>query len=323
VTVIQDVSGDVDPNGRFISPITVISADGLASITIPAGTIATPPISEISIAQLSVPPSPPPTGENIISVIYDFGPSGTHFSPPIQIVIPYNPVPGISDSNLVIAYYSVSDQQWITLGGTVDSINHTVTVLVAHFTAFAVLTAKTAPVPVTGPNTKWWIWALLGAGLLAAGLLTGAGLMSRRRKYPAMSTVSTARTAAQEKEAAVPVADHGESLKMPAQYTDVTVKLTRGDFTLTPIAVERLFASSQSSPGEEPRVLRITRLVGTPAQMRMFVDKQGPDDIAVTYNGAKILFLSPEAADMLGGIAIDFKTTGNGGEFALSKKKTA
>jgi hypothetical protein len=110
----------------------------------------------------------------------------------------------------------------------------------------------------------------------------------------------------------------------PAQYTEISVKLTRGDFTLTPTAVERLFSSSHSSPGQEPRVLRITRLPGTPVQLRMFVDRQGPDDIGVLFNGEKILFLSPEAAEVLGGIAIDFQTTPDGGgEFALSKKKTA
>jgi Fe-S cluster assembly iron-binding protein IscA len=109
----------------------------------------------------------------------------------------------------------------------------------------------------------------------------------------------------------------------PAQYNEITVKLTRGDFTLTPAAVEKLFSSSHSAPGQEHRVLRITRLPGTPVQLRMFVDKQGPDDISVTYNGAKILFLSPEATEMLGGIEIDFQTTGNGGEFALAKKKPA
>lgn len=109
----------------------------------------------------------------------------------------------------------------------------------------------------------------------------------------------------------------------PAEYTEVNVKLTRGDFTLTPIAVERLFSSSNSLTWQEPRALRITRLPGTPVQLRMSVDKQGPEDVVVTYNGAKILFLSPEATEMLGGIAIDFKTTGNGGEFALSKKNTS
>jgi Fe-S cluster assembly iron-binding protein IscA len=124
------------------------------------------------------------------------------------------------------------------------------------------------------------------------------------------------------KQAAVPTPKTVEPPKMPVHYNEITVKLTKGDFTLTPAAVEKLSASSQPSAGGEPRVLRITRLPGTPVQLRMFVDKQGPNDIGVLNNDLRILFLSPEAAEMLGGIVIDYQTTGTGGEFALSKKKT-
>ena len=107
---------------------------------------------------------------------------------------------------------------------------------------------------------------------------------------------------------------------MPVQFSEVTVKLSKGDFSLTPAVVAKLFGSSQSIDGEEPRVLRITRMPGTPVQLRMFVDKRGPNDIVVLYNGVGILFLGPEAAEILGGIAIDFQTNSSGGAFALKKR---
>ena len=123
-------------------------------------------------------------------------------------------------------------------------------------------------------------------------------------------------------EEAAPAPKPVEAPKMAARYTEITVKLTKGDFTLTPAAVEKLTASSQSSAGGEPRILRIARLPGMPVQLRMFVDKQGQNDISVLNNDLKILFLSPEAAELLGGIVIDYQASGTGGEFALSKKKT-
>jgi hypothetical protein len=50
---------------------------------------------------------------------------------------------GVPETSLVIAYYSVSEGQWVTLGGVVNTVNHTITVQVDHFTAFAVITGVT------------------------------------------------------------------------------------------------------------------------------------------------------------------------------------
>ena len=125
---------------------------------------------------------------------------------------------------------------------------------------------------------------------------------------------------AKARDAAIPIPRPAELPKMPVQFSEITVKLSKGDFTVTSAAVEKLSGSSKSIDDEEPRVLRITRMPGTPVQLRMFVDKRGPNDIVVLYNGASILFLSPEAAEILGGIAIDFQNNGSGGQFALKKR---
>ena len=145
----MDVSSDVIQSGefvgQFIAPVKVSSSDDTGSVTIPAGTTGTTsdgrPISSITVALPEEPPSPPPTGENIVSTPYEFGPSGAHFSPPITMTISYDPAkvtPG-TESSLVVAYYSLSDAQWITIsGGVVDTANHTITVQVDHFTSFAI-----------------------------------------------------------------------------------------------------------------------------------------------------------------------------------------
>ena len=386
MTVSQDLTADIGSNGTFINPVTVSAVGGDATITIAAGITGTgsdgKPITSISIAKPSEPPSPPPTGQNIISSVYEFGPSGAHFSSPIKITLQYFPVSGVDDNSLVIAYYSVSDGKWITLGGVVDSVNHTITIEVDHFTAFTVIgSIGTGSTAVSSASHVWWLWVVIGVGLFATGFFMGAGIGASRRKLPLTVPVSrvqptyrqpevvpvtqtvkpllqssgappAAQTTAQSsiappvvkppqnaevtpvkppekaespeiakaRDAAIPIPRPAELPKMPVQFSEITVKLSKGDFTVTSAAVEKLSGSSKSIDDEEPRVLRITRMPGTPVQLRMFVDKRGPNDIVVLYNGASILFLSPEAAEILGGIAIDFQNNGSGGQFALKKR---
>jgi len=145
-----DVSNDITTGGEFIRPVAMSSADNNVNINIPAGISGTTsdgqPLRSITVTQLSEPPAPPPAGENIISTPYEFGPSGAQFSSPISMTFTYDPTnlaSGVPETSLVIAYYSVSEGQWVTLGGVVDTVNHTITVQVNHFTAFAVITGIT------------------------------------------------------------------------------------------------------------------------------------------------------------------------------------
>jgi hypothetical protein len=155
-----DVSNDVTASGEFIGPVTLSSADNNVTINIPAGITGTTsdgqPLTSITVTQLSEPPAPLPAGENIISAPYEFGPSGAQFSSPISMTFTYDPTKlasGVPETSLVIAYYSVSEGQWVTLGGIVDTVNHTITVQVNHFTAFAVITGVTTTTPTTTSTT--------------------------------------------------------------------------------------------------------------------------------------------------------------------------
>jgi hypothetical protein len=181
------VSGYVTASGEFTTSVTVISTDNEATIIIPAGTIGTTatgqPLSSITVTQVLEPPSPPPTGDNIISTMYEFGPPGAHFSPPITMTLSYDPTL-LGEGVPEIAYYSVSDGAWITLGGVVDTFNHTITVEVDHFTVFAVMGYGTPKTPTIA--NSWWLWTIIivvVAILLFISIRIVLQLRRRRRLY--------------------------------------------------------------------------------------------------------------------------------------------
>lgn len=133
------------------------SSDGDLYVSVPAGTIvrnASGNIIPSYYVQVSPMPNPPPPPEdsNIIGLAYDLQPSGATFSPPIPVAFTYDPnqIPeGISESGLVVAFWDGG--QWVELECVVDTITHTITADVAHFTVFAVLATVTPVVEVPTP----------------------------------------------------------------------------------------------------------------------------------------------------------------------------
>jgi hypothetical protein len=151
----------INVQGIFTEMITDTSADGLTNLTINPGTVGLTangtPLQQISITSVTSPP-PPPSGADVIGLAYDFEPAGTTFNPPISMKFSYNPtnIPsGVSETSLVVVYYSVSTGQWVTVPSVVDPVNHTITAQVSHFTVFSVMyippsitTPTTTPAPV-------------------------------------------------------------------------------------------------------------------------------------------------------------------------------
>jgi predicted GH43/DUF377 family glycosyl hydrolase len=163
------VGNIVNTSGVFQTSATVETTDGNATVTIPDGTTgltsAGTPLSTITVTPQATPPAPP-TGSNVVGVAYDFGPNGATFSPPISMkfnYIPANIPAGVPETSLVIAFYNTTTSQWVIIpGAVVDTVNHTITVPVSHFTLFTVMaqtttattTLTTTPVPVlTGQVT--------------------------------------------------------------------------------------------------------------------------------------------------------------------------
>jgi hypothetical protein len=145
--VIIEEGFPISSEGEILKTVTVISADGNLTITIPEGTIALDkdgkPLEFLKTAVDESPPDPPEDAY-IIGLAYDFGPEGATFDPSITIEYTYDPdeVPeGVAEEDLVIAFYDEKLKEWVELPCTVDTETHTITATVSHFTCFAIIGA--------------------------------------------------------------------------------------------------------------------------------------------------------------------------------------
>jgi len=141
-----DVSGIVSTAGIFQESATALSEDRLCTLDIPTGTVGLTaelePLTEITIVIIDEPP-PPPEDANVIGLVYDFGPDGAIFEPPITLTFSYDPadIPeGVAEEDLVIAWYDEATDEWVELEGcVVDPETNTITAPVSHFTAFGAM----------------------------------------------------------------------------------------------------------------------------------------------------------------------------------------
>jgi len=145
--------------GVFTKPAILYSDDRIAKLSFDEGTVGrtkdgvplrqadTMEMSAISIRQMENPP-PPPEDACIVGVVYDIGPGGATFSPPITLTIECDPLTlpeDVAEQSLYIAYWDGS--KWVTLTSTVDTTAHTVSCQISHFTTFAVIGNITPPAP--------------------------------------------------------------------------------------------------------------------------------------------------------------------------------
>jgi hypothetical protein len=183
-----NVAGIVDTSGKFETSATVTSSDTDASVKIDAGTTATSSgssISTITVTAQTNPPAPP-AGSNIIGIGYDFGPSGSHFTPPVHITIHYNPadIPaGVPETSLVIGYYNTTTGNWDTVsGGLVDTTAHTITISVDHWTLFSVMAAAAATTTASGGLGGGLIAVIVVIAVIVIAVLFWLLVMRRKRK---------------------------------------------------------------------------------------------------------------------------------------------
>jgi len=148
---VTDVSDVVTDEGVFTEEVITESEDGVCELLLEEGTIGLTeegePLSEISMVELEEAPTPP-GDSNVIGLVYDFGPDGATFDPPITLTFTYDELlitEGVTEENLVIAMWDEETGEWVTLEDiTVDPETNTITAKVSHFTAFTVL-AYTRP----------------------------------------------------------------------------------------------------------------------------------------------------------------------------------
>ena len=149
---ITEISDVVTSEGVFTETITVASEDGNVVLTIAEGTtgltVEGEPLSGISVTEMEEPPDPPADSE-VIGLIYNLGPDGAIFVPPIELSITYDPLlipEGVSQENLVIAMWD--GEKWVNLECIVDPVAHTITARIGHFTAFTIIAMLPPPPPV-------------------------------------------------------------------------------------------------------------------------------------------------------------------------------
>jgi len=143
------MSESITSSGKIIEDVVAKSADGIAELIIPKGTIAKnrwgQAFYSISIKE-KLSPEDPPADSQIIGLVYDIGPSGATFYPPIALTFTYSEslIPaGVAEGNLVMATWD--NGEWVEIeGGMVDTASNTITVPVSHFSVFTVM-AHTNP----------------------------------------------------------------------------------------------------------------------------------------------------------------------------------
>ncbi|UCG54455.1 MAG: hypothetical protein JSV32_07705, partial [Dehalococcoidia bacterium] len=141
--------------GVFTQHALLYSEDTMVQLLIDEDTLGLTgegdPLSEISILKMEDPP-PPPEDSNVIGLVYDLGPDGTTFDPPITLTFTYDEslIPeGVVEEDLVIAIYDEASGQWVELeGSVVNPETNTITAPVSHFTSFTIL-AYSRPVAFT------------------------------------------------------------------------------------------------------------------------------------------------------------------------------
>jgi len=154
---VTHVLDSITEQGRFTEDVIARSQDKQVEILVPEDTVGKNRVgsllTSISIKEMGEPPASPADSE-AIGLVYDIGPYGATFDPPIDLTFKYDVSlisQGISEKNLVMATYDSSTSQWVELESTVDPENDTITAKVSHFTAFTIL-AYTRPAAFTTTN---------------------------------------------------------------------------------------------------------------------------------------------------------------------------
>jgi hypothetical protein len=156
-----NISGNVTGNGTVTQTIVYSVLDGQAVLTIGTGTTALTatggPLQSVAVVEVCL---NIPQPQCVVGCAYDYTPNGATFSPAVTLTLKYDPgmVPsGVDASKLAIAYYNTATSKWVVVAGSVvDTVNHTVTAQVSHFTLFAVYgcapSATPTPTVTVGPT---------------------------------------------------------------------------------------------------------------------------------------------------------------------------
>jgi hypothetical protein len=103
-------------------------------------------LKSVSIKKMAEPPAAP-ADTSIIGLVYEFGPAGATFSPPITLTFHYDAsgLPqGMDENKLVLATWDETSGKWVELQCSVDTTNHTISVSIEHLSIYTII-AHTRP----------------------------------------------------------------------------------------------------------------------------------------------------------------------------------
>lgn len=114
---------------------TVASADGIATVEVPAGAL-----SENIAITVTPATKPTPNSLMVIATAYDLGPNGTQFAKPLTLTIKYDPakVPADGGVESLALYHLVNDTWQQVTGSAVDTVAHTIHGSITSFSIYSI-----------------------------------------------------------------------------------------------------------------------------------------------------------------------------------------
>jgi hypothetical protein len=144
VNGVTDVTSAINTKGIFTQDINASSDDNTVLLHVLAGSTGLvsngTPLTHISIIHMTAPPTFQ-NGAGMVTLAYDFQPSGATFDPLATVTFNYNPISiptGVAATDLQIAYYDATTTSWTTVAATVDTASHSISAQITHFTPYAV-----------------------------------------------------------------------------------------------------------------------------------------------------------------------------------------
>ena len=89
--------------------------------------------------------------------------------------------------------------------------------------------------------------------------------------------------------------------------------------TVTALAAEKLREGLQAATTDPEACIRLALSPSVPNRIEMVLDKAKEEDQVVENEGAKLILLDPEIAQVLEGMVIDYDESPQGGKFTLVK----
>jgi hypothetical protein len=90
-----------------------------------------------------------PVDAKVIGLIYELGPTGSTFDPAVDLTFSYDEYAltgGILPKDVKLAYWDETGEKWVNLDiDSIDTVNHTITAKISHFSKYAVLGYLPAP----------------------------------------------------------------------------------------------------------------------------------------------------------------------------------